>query len=652
MSSVLNMQTRSIETVISRMNELENTTERIFCNEHLVTYGASVESAAQLNQETEDIQEKTDKANEKAEKLKKLWESAGEAVKKTAASLKKAYDIGAQLVSKVFEQDNIQMKAELQLATILNNNGGSADDFEAIKARAAEIQGASMYGDEAMITGAAKLSTYISDAEAVSAMMGTLADYAAGMSGGSGVDVSAMEEYANQLGAVFNGSYDAFAEMGFSLTEAQKDIISNGTDMEKALVIDDVISRSWDDLAAKMKKTPVGMMNSLKNTFTGLGEVIGAQIAPAFMGFMEKVEMFVSSDGFSQMVDSLIVMLNTVFGILTQGINVLQYVADNWSVFGPLVMSAAVALGLFKAGQAASIISQLLFNGALLACPLTWIVAGIGALVGALAIFTNVMNESYGLSLSFAGMLGGVLMTVLAALGNAIYMIWDIVATVVVFVWNIIADLVNFLANVFTDPLGAIARLFFDIFDSILGIIEGVAGAIGNLFGQDWSSGISGFRDDVNKFKEENFGTGVEVVKKLDADELSLKNTFGIDYIDYNEAFKAGYYLGDKMFGGDSDNNPAAYNPDDFIFDDSPSGTADDPLHTNVDNDINIADEDLQLMRDVAEARYVQNFVTLTPTVQVSGNTINEKADIGSIVDEIEYRLESEFAASAEGVYG
>lgn len=86
MSSVLNMQTRSIETVISRMNELENTTERIFCNEHLVTYGASVESAAQLNQETEDIQEKTDKANEKAEKLKKLWESAGEAVKKTAAS--------------------------------------------------------------------------------------------------------------------------------------------------------------------------------------------------------------------------------------------------------------------------------------------------------------------------------------------------------------------------------------------------------------------------------------------------------------------------------------------------------------------------------------------------------------------------------------
>ena len=46
----------------------------------------------------------------------------------------------------------------------------------------------------------------------------------------------------------------------------------------------------------------------------------------------------------------------------------------------------------------------------------------------------------------------------------------------------------------------------------------------------------------------------------------------------------------------------------------------------------------------------MQNFVTLTPTVQVTGNTINEKVDVNSVVSEIEYRLESEFAASAEGV--
>ena len=84
----------------------------------------------------------------------------------------------------------------------------------------------------------------------------------------------------------------------------------------------------------------------------------------------------------------------------------------------------------------------------------------------------------------------------------------------------------------------------------------------------------------------------------------------------------------------------------------SPTGTADDPIHTSVDNDVNIADEDLQLMRDVAEARYVQNFVTLTPTVQVSGNTINEKVDVNTVVDEIENRLTNEIAASAEGAYG
>ena len=254
------------------------------------------------------------------------------------------------------------------------------------------------------------------------------------------------------------------------------------------------------------------------------------------------------------------------------------------------------------------------------------------------------MNESYGLSLSFAGMLGGSLMVILAALGNLVIMIYNIVIEAVLAVWNIIAEFVNFFANVWTDPLGSVVRLFVGIFDAILAIIETVAGAIGSLFGQDWSSGIQGFRDDMNAAIEEQFGTGAVDVT-VDEKMLSL------DYINYDDAFDAGYYLGDQMFG-DTGNSGFQYDPNDFVFDDSPAGTADDPIHTEVDNDINIADEDLQLMRDVAEARYVQNFVTLTPTVQVSGNTISEKVDVNAVVDEIEERLTNEIAASAEGIYG
>lgn len=64
-----------------------------------------------------------------------------------------------------------------------------------------------------------------------------------------------------------------------------------------------------------------------------------------------------------------------------------------------------------------------------------------------------------------------------------------------------------------------------------------------------------------------------------------------------------------------------------------------------------IADEDLKFFRDVAEMRYTQNLVTLTPQVVLSGVQISEKVDIDEVVSRIETKLEDEFVAAAEGVY-
>ena len=65
---------------------------------------------------------------------------------------------------------------------------------------------------------------------------------------------------------------------------------------------------------------------------------------------------------------------------------------------------------------------------------------------------------------------------------------------------------------------------------------------------------------------------------------------------------------------------------------------------------IDLAEEDLQLLRELAEIKYVQNFVKLTPSVAVNA-TISEKVDINEVVRTIEKKLEDEFYAAAEGVY-
>lgn len=70
-----------------------------------------------------------------------------------------------------------------------------------------------------------------------------------------------------------------------------------------------------------------------------------------------------------------------------------------------------------------------------------------------------------------------------------------------------------------------------------------------------------------------------------------------------------------------------------------------------IKDDVNIADEDLKFVRDVAEMRYTQNLVTLTPQVVLSGVQISEKVDVDEVVRKIETKLEDEFVAAAEGVY-
>ena len=69
-----------------------------------------------------------------------------------------------------------------------------------------------------------------------------------------------------------------------------------------------------------------------------------------------------------------------------------------------------------------------------------------------------------------------------------------------------------------------------------------------------------------------------------------------------------------------------------------------------ISSDVNIAEEDLQLMKDVAEMRYVQNFVTLTPTVAMNAQ-VSERVDIDELTGRVADALIEEVAAGAEGVY-
>src|SRR5690606_28101160 len=71
-----------------------------------------------------------------------------------------------------------------------------------------------------------------------------------------------------------------------------------------------------------------------------------------------------------------------------------------------------------------------------------------------------------------------------------------------------------------------------------------------------------------------------------------------------------------------------------------------------IEDKVDISSEDLKLMRELAELKSIQNFVTLTPTVNVTTGDIRNDADIDTIIRRIEQSLEREIANSAAGVWG
>ncbi|WJY27480.1 tape measure protein [Sporosarcina trichiuri] len=70
-----------------------------------------------------------------------------------------------------------------------------------------------------------------------------------------------------------------------------------------------------------------------------------------------------------------------------------------------------------------------------------------------------------------------------------------------------------------------------------------------------------------------------------------------------------------------------------------------------IEDDINIADEDLKMLKDLAERKAVKNFITLNPSVNFKDTVIEKDADVNVIIDKIDKHLREEAARSVEGVF-
>lgn len=561
-------------------------------------------------------------AGKGAEEVSDAWSRTEGLIKKALAVFSVAVVKGQ--IQKALEEFSNQYNAEVQLGVVMKNAGMDQKAFDAIRDRASALESKTTFGGDTFVAGAAELGTYLKDPEALSAAMGTLANYAAGM-GGPSVDQSQMVEYATQLGKALDGTYDGLKKKGFELTEAQQKIIETGTDMEKVAVINDVINQSWKGLAESYANTPTGKIEQFKNKIGQLYEAAGQKLVGGVMRLLTAVTNLLDTLQNTGALDGVCVVLNVIMGLLGYAATAVSWIAQvvvaNWPTVSAILTAIAIVL-------LPAMISRLWATVA----PVALLISRLWATAAPVALLISAAMDAGVTIEDVVGFVGGLL-------GGLYAFGYNLIADI----WNFIATFAEFFANVFVDPIGSIERLFLGLVDSVLGVLETIANAIDAVFGSSLSDAVGNWRSGLQAKIEASYGENAvryDRMEKIDTASTAAAWSTGAKGIANNLSQITGK-LDSLTSSWDVSRSTGTINGGDL---DSVGSVG------KIDSDVNIADEDLKFLRDVAEMRYVQNFVTLTPTVAMDAQ-ISERVDLDDVVSAIERKLEGEFIAAAEGVY-
>lgn len=447
-----------------------------------------------------------------------------------------------------------------------------------------------------------------------------------------------------------------------------------------------------DDTNAKFESMP--------KTFSQIWTSFQNTALMAFQPVLQRMNEIANSEAFQQFVNNAIEGLSMVAGIALEIFDLLVgvagAVADNWSWLSPIIYGVAAALavyygwqlavnainaitkgihiamavaqmihaaatGALTAATAAEIAAQNGLNAALYACPIVWIIVLIIALIALFYAAVAAVNKFAGTSVSATGIICGAFMVAAAFIGNLFVTLINFVIDIFVVLWNFIAAFANFFANVFTDPVGAVARLFFDLVDTVLSLLQSLASAIDTIFGSNLAGAVQGWRDSLSGWVDDTFGKGTEVMAQLNADDMHLGR------FEYGSAWDAGYSFGEGI-----DESIANFDPS-SLFDTNVPGADDyanlsnygsgiggigsgvDDIAGNtgkIADSMDITEEDLKYLRDIAEQEAINRFTTAEITIeQTNNNNISSKMDLDGVISGLDDALGEAIDIITEGVH-
>lgn len=356
---------------------------------------------------------------------------------------------------------------------------------------------------------------------------------------------------------------------------------------------------------------------------------------------------------------------NTATMALQPVLNAINWLANNIQIIAPIVLGLATAFGVFLIAanwiQICAAVTNFLTTaqamlGAVMATVWGPIVIVIVLVIAAIYAVVAAINKLTGSTISAMGLITGAIAAALAFIGNIFVAAFNLIVDGLVFVVNGFIGVANIIATVFSNPARAAVGIIHGMADAILSILEGIASAIDTLFGSNLAGAVSSWRSNLSGWVNEKWGDLDVVIEPIDAESLHM------DRFNYGDAFNSGYDWGSNLsFGGlpsggdmPSVSIPAAADPSSLLGDIGKSSgkTADNTgaLKKSVD----MTNEDLQMLVDLAERQYVAqvNLTSQTPVINVTGqNTGNTAADRTALADAIKTVLLEQRASGTYRAY-
>lgn len=330
------------------------------------------------------------------------------------------------------------------------------------------------------------------------------------VAGKFGINATAEDaQLASQaIGRAFNGDVAGLTKMKIPLTEAQKEIIKNGTEAERLDAINEVVNGTFSKQNEILANTPDGQLKRMKNQQAALMATIGKGLLPMQKAFIDMVSTIMPivapviqdifntfSGAFTWIAQVITENKETIKTNLTEGMNIVKSVL---STVGGVIKWCTENLGFLVPVLKVIVAGFVAFN----------VIAGVIPIL--VSIFNAFMTVIKVVRLLSMLMMANPILIAITAIAIGLYLLidnWETVKEVALSVWDAISsyaaelwnslvsgcmEFVNGVIEVITPIYNRFMEIMSPILDGVKQIFSGIIDFIVGVFTGNWDMAFSG----------------------------------------------------------------------------------------------------------------------------------------------------------------